>query len=240
MYDARIVGVRQHISYQRARCGNELVHGASALPSRPTYLSRPETDRAQGFAMTKLANGLSSAGQHADALTVQEAELSMRRRIGASEYGILVAQGNLATTYGQLGNLEKSLSIQRDVYSGRLKLQGEEHQETLLAANNLSTSLIGLRRFEETKSLLRKTMPVARRVLGEGYDTTLRMRWCYAMALFFDDGATLADLREAVETLEETERTARRVLGGAHPFTAGIANSLQNARAILGASESGR
>ena len=37
MYDARIVGVRQHISYQRARCGNELVHGASALPSRPDW-----------------------------------------------------------------------------------------------------------------------------------------------------------------------------------------------------------
>ena len=35
MYDARIVGVRQHISYQRARCGNERVHGASSLPSRP-------------------------------------------------------------------------------------------------------------------------------------------------------------------------------------------------------------
>ena len=237
MYDARIVGVRQHISYQRARCGNELVHGASALPSRPTYLSRPETDRAQGFAMTKLANGLSSAGQHADALTVQEAELSMRRRIGASEYGILVAQGNLATTYGQLGNLEKSLSIQRDVYSGRLKLQGEEHQETLLAANNLSTSLIGLRRFEETKSLLRKTMPVARRVLGEGYDTTLRMRWCYAMALFFDDGATLADLREAVSTLEDLERTARRVFGGAHPTTADIERAVRKARAKFSAQE---
>ena len=30
-----LVGVRQHISYQRARCGNERAHGASALPSRP-------------------------------------------------------------------------------------------------------------------------------------------------------------------------------------------------------------
>ena len=36
MYNARaVVGVRKHISYQRARCGNERVHGASALPSRP-------------------------------------------------------------------------------------------------------------------------------------------------------------------------------------------------------------
>ena len=43
--------------------------------------------------------------------------------------------------------------------------------------------------------------------------------------------ATLDDLREAVTTLEGTERTARRVLGGAHPLTTGIEISLRNARA---------
>ena len=52
-----------------------------------------------------------------------------------------------------------------------------------------------------------------------------------------DDGATLDDLREAVTTLAETERTARRVLGGAHPITAWIEDELQNARATLRARE---
>ena len=47
-----------------------------------------------------------------------------------------------------------------------------------------------------------------------------------------DTGATLDDLREAVETLEETDRTARRVLGGAHPTTTAIEGSMQAARAI--------
>ena len=37
--------------------------------------------------------------------------------------------------------------------------------------------------------------------------------------LFDDTGATLDDLREAVTTLEDAERIARRVLGGAHPAT---------------------
>ena len=83
-------------------------------------------------------------------------------------------------------------------------------------------------------------MPVTQRVLGQNHMLMLRMRLCYAFVLYADAGASLADLREAVQMLEETERTARRVLGGAHPFTAGIANSLQNARAILGARESGR
>ena len=45
------------------------------------------------------------------------------------------------------------------------------------------------------------------------------------------------DLREAVETLEETERIAQRVLGGAHPVTAGIERHLRAARAALAARE---
>ena len=83
-----------------------------------------------------------------------------------------------------------------------------------------------LRRFEEAKSLLRKTMPVARRVIGESDEVTLRMRSVYALALCKDTGATLDDLREGVTTLEETERIARRVLGGAHPLVTQIARSL--------------
>ena len=48
-----------------------------------------------------------------------------------------------------------------------------------------------------------------------------------------DAGATLDDLREAVTTLEETERIARRVLGGAHPLTTATEAALQNALATL-------
>ena len=46
---------------------------------------------------------------------------------------------------------------------------------------------------------------------------TLKMPWHYARRSTRTTGATLDDLREAVTTLEDAERTARRVLGGAHP-----------------------
>ena len=59
------------------------------------------------------------------------------------------------------------------------------------------------------------------------------------MALCRDASATLDDLREALNTLEEIEPTARRVLGGAHPVTRGIEVDLRNARAALRARESG-
>ena len=63
--------------------------------------------------------------------------------------------------------------------------------------------------------------------------TTIKMRWVYAMALYHNDGATVDDLREAVTLLEEMTRTARRVLGGAHPATESIGSSLREARAAL-------
>ena len=84
---------------------------------------------------------------------------------------------------------------------------------------------------------MRKSVPVARRVLGESHDLTLRMRTIYASALYRDDGATLDDLREAVSTLEEIEPTARRVLGGAHPTVHLIETFLPTARAALAARE---
>ena len=187
--------------------------------------------------MRVLGNGLHDAARHEDALRVDEAVFSTMKRLGASEEQLLDAQGSLACTYGELGQLEESLSIERDVYSGHARLNGEEHESTLRAANNYAVSLRDLKRFEETKALLRKTMPVARRVLGENDELTLRMRWNYAQSLYKDDGATLDDLREAVATLAEIEPTARRVFGSAYPTTEGIADEFRYAREALRARE---
>ena len=76
------------------------------------------------------------------------------------------------------------------------------------------------------KSILKRQRQLPKGLWG-GYDT-------YALALYKDDGATLDDLREAVTTFEETERTARRVFGSAHPLTEGIEGDLRrSSRAIL-------
>ena len=125
------------------------------------------------------------------------------------------------------------------VYTGYLKLHGEQFGATLIAANNYAWGLVTLERFEEAKSLMRKSIRVARRALGENVETTLRMRWIYAKALYGDPCATLADLREAVMALEDAERIARRVLGGAHPTAVGIEHVLREARAALAAREGG-
>ena len=78
---------------------------------------------------------------------------------------------------------------------------------------------------------------MARRVVGDCDEITLKMRQLYGRVLYRDDGLTLADLREVVATHQDTERIARRVFGGGHPITTSIERDLQNARETLAAHE---
>ena len=196
-----------------------------------TYLGLPEEELRRQAAINLLGLGLLAADHHEDALSVQEANLSMLRRFGAPEKYILSVQTNLACLYSKAGRHEQALQMKRDIYYAYVKLNGEDHGHTLQAASNYAVALGNLGRFEEARSLLRKTVPVARRVLGNNDETTFRISELYALALFNDTGATPADLLEAMTTLEDTERTSRRVLGGEHPFVGKIERTLQESRA---------
>ena len=210
---------------------------AFGLARWKTYLGRPETDQFRISAMRQLGTGLHDAEHDDDALSVRETELATLRRIGSSEDEILSTLSNLANSHVRLGRNEQASNMLRDVYSARVRLNGDEHEDTIVAALNYAASLGSLRRAKEAKSLLRKTVPMARRVLGESDETTLRLRSSYAAALCQDDCATLDDLREAVNTLEEVERTARRVLGGSHPLTRTFEDHLRDTRVALAARE---
>ena len=203
-----------------------------------TYLGLPETDQSKCSAMSVLGNGLSAAKHHEDALPVVEAALSMLRRVGAPTSCILAQESNLALMYRALGRDDQALRLKRDVYYGYAKLLGEEHEQTLLVAENYALSLIDLRRFEEAKALLRKTILVSQRLLSETDARTLKLQVTHATALYSDDGATLDDVREAVTTLTKTASTMRRVLGGAHPNVAVAEATLRESRAVLRARES--
>ena len=202
-----------------------------------TYVGRPEKDRARCSATNALGNGLHYAGHHEDGLAVEEANLAMMRRLVDAEEDILQLQTNLACTYSLVGREGEALRLKREVYSGLLKLKGEEHEHTLQAANNYASSLGRLQRFEEAKALLRRMMPVARRVCGDSHQFTLMMRKNYAGTLSEDTCATLDDLREAVTTLEDMEPIARRLLGNSHPTVRATEFGLRDSRAALAARE---
>ena len=80
--------------------------------------------------------------------------------------------------------------------------------------------------------------PVPPPLIPSTVDITLIAKQYYAETLYNNVNAgtsrrPLDDLREAVTTLEDVERTARRVFGGEHPTKKGIEISLQTARAAL-------
>ena len=57
------------------------------------------------------------------------------------------------------------------------------------------------------------------------------------IACYKADGATLDDFREAVTTLEDLTRTARRVLGSEHPLTMETEEDLREVQTALRARE---
>ena len=235
-----VVPTTERAPLRTLRVAAERLEAASTEPKFrcwKTYVGQPEADWPRRMAINVLGNGLHETGSHEDTLSVKEAELAMEQRLGDSEESMLGTQSNLAITYENLGRLDEALRLKRDVYSGCLKLNGEENDRTLLAANNYASSLAELKRFEEAKTLLRKTMPVARRVVGGSHELALSMSALSTKALYTDEGATLDDVREAVTTLEDTARTARRVLGDTHPLTVGIEYEVPDARAALAARE---
>ena len=184
-------------------------------------------------AMTALGNGLFSAQRFEDALSVREAELSMERRLGASEDDILVVQTNLATCLNNLGRLDEALAMERDVYSRKKKVFGLADPSTIIAGNNLVHSLIMSGQYAEAKTLSRKLVSQCRRVLGPEDNWTLYVRQNYAETLYKDTTASRADILQGVVMIEDVARVRRRVFGPRHPDTVETLTELDRAGVTL-------
>ena len=74
--------------------------------------------------------------------------------------------------------------------------------------------------------MLRKVIPVARRVLGNEHDVTLSLREDLSRATL-DGESSAEEKREALQMLEDTVAVMRRVLGPAHPDTVNAQEKLE-------------
>ena len=182
--------------------------------------------------MTELGNGLDAANHYEDALSVMQAEMSMLRRVGASEYDMLVVQNNLGCTYQRLGRLEEALQMKRDVYSGhsRHRNLGPLHQNTLKAALNLSTALVNAGNYAEARAFTRDQTELARLALGADHPVTLDFQWGYSRAFRLDKDISAEQLAEVATTLEKTLEISQRVCGREHPRTCSVRGELTFAR----------
>ena len=186
------------------------------------------------MAMSVLGNGLAESGNHEDALTVRETELSTMRRTGAPEESMLIVQGNLANSYAALGRFEQSLNITRDIYARSSALHGKDNAYTLVTAGNLVASLVDdLEQFDEAKAFLRDRIPEAIRTLGKDSDITFRLQRMYAQCHYENDDASREDVTTAIAQLEDLDRRGTRIYGASHPQTRATRCHLKRARAKL-------
>ena len=77
----------------------------------------------------------------------------------------------------------------------------------MTARNTPEGARVDLKRFEEAKALLSKLLPVARRLLGENKDLTLRMRLLYAHALPRTSATSTISVK--IRSRRRTDRAAR-------------------------------
>ena len=170
--------------------------------------------------MGMLGLGLTAAGHDEEALSVQEAELIMLRRLGASEETMLAVQSNLANTYCELGRSDEALSAYREAYARCKSLFGNSDERTLMAANNLVFQLQKQNKYTEAVSILREPLLDARRALGDDHDMTLMLGSLLADSLAGPGTSpTVGNLREAIALQEDICKRSRRLLGRSHPYT---------------------
>ena len=123
--------------------------------------------------------------------------------------------------------------MRREVYSGTLRIQGEDSYDALVETLNLALILRNTGNKPEAKELVRTRIPVAERSLGREHYIYFRLRWLYAVSLGDAADATLDDLVQAEALLDDTYTRFRRVMGDGHPCTSEIHAALLNAREEL-------
>ena len=104
--------------------------------------------------------------------------------------------------------------------------------DEIVLAQNYAISLLYRRRYGEARDIFGDLIPVARRRLGPEAITTLKLRGLYARTLFEADGASHADVLQAITLLEDASRIVKRVFGPSHPLMGLFQDALDRAKQI--------
>jgi len=149
---------------------------------------------------------------------------------GNLEKDILQTKNNIANCLGDLGRVDESLKLRREIYAKQAALPFAHRVEETI---NLAMHLNLAGQYAEAKTFLRREMPEARRALEPENQMYLGLRHAYAHALFNTADNSMDDRREAVAILEDIHRISIRVLGPSHPVTRDRQTDVKAARDLL-------
>ena len=201
-----------------------------------TYVDRHENDVYRGNAMSRLVNGLGAVDRHEERLQIELSQLATATRCGYPEERILAIKMSLANCHGELDQEAEALALHRDVYARRVTL-GVSPKKVFLSALNLCYSLLNTKQYAEAKPFILEQLPKARLALGAENEIYAKLRCCYALCLYRNDGASLHELVAAVAIVEHLSSWARQVYGPAHPLTKWIQEDSEEAQGQLASFE---
>ena len=119
------------------------------------------------------------------------------------------------------GDYDTGQDLARRLHQTWSATLGEDHRDTLYAANNLARYLFGLADYEGARRLDHDTFTRRRRVLGEDHTNTLMSASNLARDL-----QTMRDFQGARTILEDNLTRRRRIFGEDHPDTLHSASRL--------------
>ncbi|KIK00831.1 hypothetical protein K443DRAFT_664318 [Laccaria amethystina LaAM-08-1] len=154
-------------------------------------------------------------GYSSEAKELEIQVLNARKRVlGVEHPDTIRAMGNLAATYGNLGNYSEAEKLEMQVLDARHRSLGVEHPDTIMAMANLARTYADLGNYIEAEKLEKQVLVARNRILGCEHPDTIRDLGNLA--------STYGSLGNYIgaEKLEEQVFNARnRILGIEHPDT---------------------
>jgi tetratricopeptide (TPR) repeat protein len=157
-----------------------------------------------------------------------------RERLGDDET-VLVMGLYSAWALRVMRRYAEARDLDQDTLSRMRRVHGEDHHNTLAAANSLANTLRELGEVEAARDLYQDALNRRRRILGEDHPSTLSSAGSLAGAL-----RKLGEVEAARDLHQDTLNRRRRILGEDHPDTLRSANNLANALRELGELEAAR
>ncbi|GGZ60631.1 tetratricopeptide repeat protein [Streptomyces inusitatus] len=173
------------------------------------HLWQPEAHEVLFRSGTSLFDsGLASVSYWHDLATRSE------RILGSEHPTALVACGNLATSYRQVGRFEEAIRIAEQVVIDCERILGPEHPHTLSFRNSLAASYKQAGRTQEAIRLQEQVAIDRERILGPEHPATLTA--CGNLAASYKQAGRT---QEAIRLQEQVAIDRERILGPEHPAT---------------------
>ncbi|KAJ7716785.1 hypothetical protein B0H16DRAFT_1701222 [Mycena metata] len=169
-----------------------------------------------------------SAGKFKDAQGIAQQVLEKSQLLlGENHPDTLVAMGNLALIYSELGEFQKAKELL--VLEKYTKLLGEDHPETLIAMGNLASIYSKLGEFQKAEGLEVLVLEQCTKVLGEDHPRTL-----LTMGNLASTYSDLGEFQKAEKLQVLVLEKCTKLLGEDHPSTLLAMDNLAQTYSALG------